>query len=78
MAQPPGIQINQLMCCEVPGDEPIVKFINVLDPVKFAPGVTVTKECGIMKLEVNFAVFNVIFFQLLISKNILNSLQILR
>lgn len=53
MAQPPGIQINQLMCCEVPGDEPIVKFINVLDPIKYTPGVTVTKECGTMKLQVD-------------------------
>lgn len=53
VAQPPGIQINQLMCCEVPGDEPIVKFINVLDPVKFAPGITVTKEYGTMKLQVS-------------------------
>lgn len=52
MAQPPGIKINQLMCCEVPGDEPIVKFINVLDPIKYTPGTTVTKDCGTMKLQV--------------------------
>ncbi|XP_057664646.1 protein HIRA homolog isoform X1 [Diorhabda carinulata] len=49
--QPPSVQINQLMCCEVPGDEPIVKFINVLDPLKLAPGVAATKECGIVKLQ---------------------------
>nr|XP_023016100.1 protein HIRA homolog [Leptinotarsa decemlineata] len=52
VAQTPGIQINQLMCCEVPGDEPIVKFINVLDPLKMPPGVSVTKEGGTMKLQV--------------------------
>ncbi|KAJ8958968.1 hypothetical protein NQ314_006332 [Rhamnusium bicolor] len=45
VVQPPGIQINQLMCSEVPGDEPIVKFINILDPLKMPPGVTVTNNC---------------------------------
>ncbi|KAJ8924558.1 hypothetical protein NQ315_000707 [Exocentrus adspersus] len=52
IAQPPGTQINQLMCCEVPGDEPIVKFINVLDPLKMPAGVTVTKESGNMKIQI--------------------------
>ncbi|XP_018573926.1 protein HIRA homolog [Anoplophora glabripennis] len=52
VVQPPGTQINQLMCCEVPGDEPIIKIINVLDPLKMPPGVTVTKECGTMKIQV--------------------------
>lgn len=56
MAQPPGVQINQLMCCEVPGDEPIVKFINVLDPIKYTSGNTVTKDCGTMKLQVSFPI----------------------
>lgn len=50
---PPTVQINQLMCCEVPGDEPIVKFINILDPLKLPPGVSVTKDCGIIKLQVS-------------------------
>ncbi|CAG9818845.1 unnamed protein product [Phaedon cochleariae] len=50
--QTPGIKINQLMCCEVPGDEPIIKFINILDPLKLPPGVTVTKEYGTIKIQV--------------------------
>ncbi|CAG9862092.1 unnamed protein product [Phyllotreta striolata] len=49
---PPSIHINQLMCCEVPGDEPIVKFINILDPTKLPPGVAVTKDCGVIKLQI--------------------------
>ncbi|KAJ8941447.1 hypothetical protein NQ318_021107 [Aromia moschata] len=44
IAQPPGIQINQLMCCEVPGDEPILKFINILDPLKMPPGLLLLKN----------------------------------
>lgn len=40
------------MCCEVPGDEPIVKLINILDPLKMPPGVTVTKDSGTMKIQV--------------------------
>ncbi|XP_072378444.1 protein HIRA isoform X1 [Diabrotica undecimpunctata] len=52
VAQPPSIQINQLMCCEVPGDVPIVKFINILDPLKLTPGVAATKDCGVIKLQI--------------------------
>ncbi|CAH1955908.1 unnamed protein product [Acanthoscelides obtectus] len=50
--QLPGIHINQLMCCEIPGDEPIVKFINVLDPLKMPAGISVTKECNAMKIQI--------------------------
>nr|CAI5830793.1 unnamed protein product [Callosobruchus analis] len=50
--QLPGIHINQLMCCEIPGDEPIVKFINVLDPLKMPPGVAVTKDGSAVKIQI--------------------------
>ncbi|XP_017768816.1 PREDICTED: protein HIRA homolog [Nicrophorus vespilloides] len=50
--QPPGVQINQLTCSEVPGDQPIVQFINVLDPLKMPLGQTITKKNDFMKLQV--------------------------
>lgn len=53
MARPPGAQITQLTCCEVPGDQPIIQFVNVLDPQKMPPGQTVTKLNGVMKIQVN-------------------------
>lgn len=52
ISTPPGTQINQLTCCEVPGDQPIVQFINILDPVKLPSGTTVTKQCGTVKIQV--------------------------
>lgn len=52
MVKPPGIKINQLMCTEVPGDEPIVQFINVLDPLKMPAGSTAVRKDHIMKLQV--------------------------
>jgi protein HIRA/HIR1 len=52
MGKPPGTQINQLTCCEVPGDQPIVQFINVLDPLKLPSGTTVTKQCGSVKIQI--------------------------
>lgn len=55
--QPPGIQINQLMCTEVPGDEPIVQFINILDPLKMPAGTTVTKRNTLLKMQVTINSF---------------------
>lgn len=52
VSKPPGSEINQLMCVDVPGDEPITKFISILDPCKFTPGTTVTKDAGILKVQV--------------------------
>ncbi|XP_063920642.1 protein HIRA homolog isoform X2 [Zophobas morio] len=52
MGTPPGTQINQLTCCEVPGDQPIVQFINILDPLKLPSGVAVTKQAGNIKIQV--------------------------
>lgn len=49
----PGVQINQLMCSDVPGDQPIVHFINILDPLKMPPGTTVTKRAAKAKLQVS-------------------------
>jgi hypothetical protein len=56
MGKPPGTQINQLTCCEVPGDQPIVQFINILDPLKLPSGTTVTKQCGSVKIQVSFLI----------------------
>lgn len=55
MARPPGAQITQLTCCEVPGDQPIIQFVNVLDPQKMPPGQTVTKLNGVMKIQITNA-----------------------
>ncbi|XP_044271848.1 protein HIRA homolog [Tribolium madens] len=52
ISAPPGTQINQLTCCEVPGDQPIVQFINILDPLKLPSGAAVTKQCGTMKIQI--------------------------
>lgn len=49
---PPGVQINQLMCSDLPGDQPIVQFINILDTLKMPPGTTVTKKALKGKLQV--------------------------
>lgn len=49
---PPGVQINQLMCSDLPGDQPIVQFINILDTLKMPPGTTVTKKAPKGKLQV--------------------------
>lgn len=54
----PGIKINQLMCTEVPGDEPIVQFINVLDPLKMPPGTVATKMDKLLKLQVTNSCFS--------------------
>lgn len=52
IGRPPGTHINQLTCCEVPGDQPIVQFINILDPLKLPAGTTVTKQAGDVKIQV--------------------------
>ncbi|CAH0546433.1 unnamed protein product [Brassicogethes aeneus] len=52
VSNPPCTQINLLMCCEVPGDEPIVKLVSILDPLKMPPGVTATKDAGVLKIQV--------------------------
>lgn len=49
---PPGVQINQLMCSDRPGDSPVVQFINVLDPLKLPPRTTVTMKSAKVKLQV--------------------------
>lgn len=49
---PPGTQINQLMCSEVPGDQPIVQIINVLEPQKLPAGNAVTKLSGEYKIQI--------------------------
>ncbi|KAL1516544.1 hypothetical protein ABEB36_000450 [Hypothenemus hampei] len=51
ISKPPGSQINQLMCVDVPGDEPITKLINILEPIK--SNVFPTKEAGILKIQVS-------------------------
>ncbi|KAB0796937.1 hypothetical protein PPYR_10998 [Photinus pyralis] len=51
-AQPPGVQINQLMCSDVPGDQPIVHFISVLEPLKLPSGSTVTKKTSHIKMQI--------------------------
>lgn len=45
------------MCMEVPGDQPIVQFISMLDPVKMPPGTTITKKCDKMKMQVYYTLF---------------------
>ncbi|KAF5276450.1 hypothetical protein FQA39_LY06519 [Lamprigera yunnana] len=52
MFQAPGVQVNQLMCSEVPGDQPIVHFINMLETVKLPSGTTVTKKTGQVKMQI--------------------------
>ncbi|XP_076271672.1 histone cell cycle regulator-like protein isoform X2 [Rhynchophorus ferrugineus] len=52
VSKPPGTEINQLMCADVPGDEPITKFINTIDPIKFTPGTTITKDAGQLKVQI--------------------------
>lgn len=52
VSKPPGTEINQLMCVEVPGDEPITKLISILDPVKLTAGATVTKDAGTLKIQI--------------------------
>lgn len=54
-SHPTGLPINQLMCSEVPGDETIVQFINMLNPFKMPPGTTVTKKGDMMKMQVTNA-----------------------
>lgn len=49
---PPGVQINQLMCSDVPGDQPVVQFINILDSLKMPSGSTVTKKTTRVKLQI--------------------------
>lgn len=55
---PPGVQINQLMCSDVPGDHPVVQFISVLDPLKLPPGTAVTKKSAKVKLQVKIHIVN--------------------
>lgn len=50
--QPPGIIINQLMCTDVPGDEPIVQLIDILEPLKIPSSTLVTKKGNLFKLQV--------------------------
>lgn len=50
----PGTEISQLMCVEVPGDEPVTKIISVLDPIKLNAAPTVTKDSGNLKIQVGF------------------------
>lgn len=54
----PAPQITQLMCSEVPGDEPIVKLISILDPLKMPPGTTATKDVGVLKIQVRFFIYS--------------------
>nr|XP_022902960.1 protein HIRA-like isoform X3 [Onthophagus taurus] len=49
---PPGMQINQLLCSEVPGDLPIVKFIDLMEPLKMPAGKSVMKRSSKMKIQV--------------------------
>lgn len=48
-----SVQINQLMCSEVPGDQPVVQFINILEPQKMPVGTTVTKRTDRIKMQVS-------------------------
>lgn len=48
----PGCRIDIVTCKEVPGDEPVVHFINQLDPLKSTPGITVSKICHRTKIQV--------------------------
>ncbi|KAK9878470.1 hypothetical protein WA026_022112 [Henosepilachna vigintioctopunctata] len=50
--QPPGNQINQLMCSEVPGDEPIIQIINVLDSQRIPTGTAVLKNGVNQKVQI--------------------------
>jgi len=56
ISTPPGTEINQLMCVEVPDDEPITKTISILDPVNLNAAPTVTKDAGNLKIQVNLTV----------------------
>lgn len=40
------------MCSDVPGDQPVVQFINILDPLKMPSGTTVTKKTTRAKLQI--------------------------
>lgn len=40
------------MCSDVPGDQPVVQFINILDPLKMPSGTTVTKKITRAKLQI--------------------------
>ncbi|XP_050301277.1 protein HIRA homolog isoform X2 [Anthonomus grandis grandis] len=53
VSTPPGIQINQLMCVEVPGDQPITKVINILDPLDLNAAPMITKEAENVEIQVN-------------------------
>ena len=55
-ACPPSIEINQLMCTEVPESEPIVKFIDLLNPLKMPGGQTVAKSIGRIRLQVALSI----------------------
>ncbi|XP_060535243.1 protein HIRA homolog [Cylas formicarius] len=52
VSRPPSSEITQLMCSEVPGDEPVTNLIGVLDPTKLPVGVAVTKQAGAFKIQV--------------------------
>ncbi|XP_066138243.1 protein HIRA [Euwallacea fornicatus] len=53
ISKPPGTEINQLMCIDVPGDEPLTKCISILDPIKLSSAPMVTKEAGNLKIQVS-------------------------
>lgn len=50
----PGSRVDLVACKEVPGDEPIVYFINTINSLKAAPGITVSKFCYRTKIQVCF------------------------
>ncbi|XP_044752723.1 protein HIRA homolog [Coccinella septempunctata] len=50
--QAPGNQIKQLICCEVPGDEPVTQVINILDSHKIPVGTAVLKNSVNQKVQI--------------------------
>lgn len=50
----PGFRLNSVACKDVPGDAPVVCFINQLDPLRLQPGITVSRICHQVKIQVSF------------------------
>lgn len=50
--QAPGNQIKQLICSEVPGDEPIAQVINILDSHKIPAGPALLKNSLNQKIQI--------------------------
>ncbi|XP_018336121.1 protein HIRA homolog [Agrilus planipennis] len=52
IVHPPGVQVTQLMCTDVPGDKAVVHFIDMLPPQKMPSDASVAKKTMTYKVQV--------------------------